>query len=276
MIQNKLPPPPPNLSIPKKKKLEVDGKPLVRIRVIEEQTNTIKPSSGEWNALTISDLHFSDQTDSYFPIKKINETIRFLKKTIKSERVDQLIILGDLFHSTCSNMAFMERTLKKLTKLTKETFMIGGNHDRGKISRLQNRLGSKYLKKKKIHLIENLFLCLTPSDLNQDEISSDQPKKSIKEKIFPRVILTHDAGNESIVSSERVEKFLRSIKHFHEWINPSDLLIMGHTHLNYLEKAENMGSQGPFHASLKTISCGRITETQSNGGLKFKLLKLHL
>ena len=50
------------------------------------------------NALLVSDHHLSDDGRSYFSTQANENTIRFFPILIKALKLDQIFVLGDLFH----------------------------------------------------------------------------------------------------------------------------------------------------------------------------------
>ncbi|KAJ6232784.1 transmembrane protein with metallophosphoesterase domain-related [Anaeramoeba flamelloides] len=259
----------------KNRMVEIEGElPMMRLKCIEGQPDHLKPNTGRWNALTISDCHFNDHNDSWHDVNKIPGTLKKLQEVIEEEQIDQLILLGDIFHSTCKNTEYVVEMITKIADMAPSLYIIGGNHDRGKTVRLKKQL-PKELLKKKVHICDQYFMLLTPSNLQEKEIDT-LGSKSIEEKSFERILLSHDAGNNYKLWDEKIIWFHRAIKYFHKWIKKSDLLITGHTHANKFVFEENMGSVGCFHISNFHCSAGRITESESGGSLKFKLKQYYL
>ncbi|KAJ6248523.1 component of atp-dependent dsDNA exonuclease [Anaeramoeba flamelloides] len=249
---------------------ENTGLPMIRLRSNKSKLVKIEPFSGRWNAIVITDCHFNNGNNSFYPTKLIPKTINKLGKLIRSEEVDQLITLGDLFQNKCKSSEYMLQIVEEMANFGAEMFMIGGNHDRGKTYQLSQKLPKQL--KSRVHIISTeYFMGCFPSQPNEDEVDLEIGK-SLFQRAYPRIVFTHDAGNYCRLSDPEIELFLRGIKYQHPFFKPSDLLVMGHTHRNRWFGSENMGSLSPFHIGLKSkIRYGRLTETKSGGALKWNV-----
>ncbi|KAJ6251757.1 component of atp-dependent dsDNA exonuclease [Anaeramoeba flamelloides] len=248
---------------------EASELPMLRLKCTTGKLFPVKPSSGRWNAMVITDCHFNNTKESWFSTRLIPKTMKKLGELIKSEGVDQLITLGDIFHSKCKSDEYVVQIVKQMADFGVELFMIGGNHDRGKTSRLTKLLPKKY--RKKIHIVKNYFMGCLPSNPNEEEIDVVSESK-IFDRTYPRVVFAHDAGNNYKLSGKEVVLFLRAIRFGHGWFEDSDLFVTGHTHRNRWFNSENMGSLTPFHMGhFGKVTYGVLKETESGGALKWNV-----
>eukprot|EP01155_Anaeramoeba_flamelloides_P024081 Anaeramoba_flamelloidesa809018_23.p1 GENE.a809018_23~~a809018_23.p1 ORF type:complete len:250 (+),score=46.15 a809018_23:533-1282(+) len=231
----------------------------------------IKPFAGRWNALVITDCHFNYKDDSWFDISLIPQTILKIGKLIQLHGVDQLITLGDLFQSSCNSDEYTKHVVEQIAEFGAEMFMIGGNHDRGKTSRLVELLPKKKYEKQ-IHIIaSDYFMGCFPSQPNEEEVDV-KSQNLISERTYPRVVFAHDAGNNYKLAGQEVVMFLRAIRYWHKWFQINDLFVTGHTHTNRWFDSENMGSLGPFHMGhFGKVTYGILKETESGGALKWNV-----
>ncbi|KAJ3439501.1 component of atp-dependent dsDNA exonuclease [Anaeramoeba flamelloides] len=250
---------------------ETSELPMLRLRCNSGKLVPIKPSSGRWNAMVITDCHFNNTNESWFAPRLIPDTMNKLRELIKSEGVEQLITLGDIFHSKCKSDEYMVQIVEEMAGFGCEMFMIGGNHDRGKTSRLVELLPKKKYEKQ-IHIIaSDYFMGCFPSQPNEEEVDV-KSQNLISERTYPRVVFAHDAGNNYKLAGQEVVMFLRAIRYWHKWFQINDLFVTGHTHTNRWFDSENMGSLGPFHMGhFGKVTYGILKETESGGALKWNV-----
>ncbi|KAJ6237245.1 transmembrane protein with metallophosphoesterase domain [Anaeramoeba flamelloides] len=253
-----------------KKVIKKKSLPMFNLKMKSGTLKKIKPFAGRWNALVITDCHFNYKDDSWFDISLIPQTILKIGKLIQLHGVDQLITLGDLFQSSCNSDEYTKHVVEQIAEFGAEMFMIGGNHDRGKTSRLKDNLSKKYATQ--IHIVTDYFMGCFPSNPNEDEVDV-RTENRISQSKYPRVVFAHDAGNNYKLHGKQIEMFLRALKCEHQFFKPTDLLITGHTHENRWFHSEDMGSLSPFHMDQgKYLKYGLLKETESGGALKWKVM----
>ena len=194
-----------------------------------------------WNAMLISDLHFAADRSSYFSPGSVEKTLRILPDLIMEEKVQQLFILGDIFHSqwlkaSSNEEEFQRGLISRLYDLDIYVIMIGGNHD----SHLF-RAYSKIWTKNKLYAFTDQFL----------ELTTEKGDK---------VWLAHDGGNSYWLTTVQVKPFLINLKKAYE-LPPENWLITGHTHHPRMLEEHKAASIGCFN-----------TEGH-NGPLSYGLLK---
>ncbi|KAJ6250744.1 hypothetical protein M0813_15558 [Anaeramoeba flamelloides] len=210
----------------------------------------------KWNAIVITDLHFSDNK-TYFSKELIPQTFEELGKLIEKEQSKQIIILGDVFHSSCNNINYHLKLIDEFLQFGLPVFIIPGNHDRNKFFTIKKQLNEKQLSMCKI-VNEGLFMRITPvieeeeeeeeKEKEEEEIDLSNYKNVINLSLFDKIIFTHDAGNGYWLGKKQVIPFLRAIKFHHkEYCDESSFLLTGHTHRLIIQKDEQFGSLSPFH-----------------------------
>ncbi|KAJ3450259.1 hypothetical protein M0812_06429 [Anaeramoeba flamelloides] len=182
----------------------------------------------KWNAIVITDLHFSDNK-TYFSKELIPQTFEELEKFIEKEQSKQIIILGDVFHSSCNNINYHLKLIDEFLQFGLPVFIIPGT-----FMRIIPVIEEEEEEEEK--------------EKEEEEIDLSNYKNVINLSLFDKIIFTHDAGNGYWLGKKQVIPFLRAIKFHHkEYCDESSFLLTGHTHRLIIQKDEQFGSLSPFH-----------------------------
>ncbi|KAJ3442301.1 transmembrane protein with metallophosphoesterase domain-related [Anaeramoeba flamelloides] len=231
-----------------------------------------------WNALVITDLHFTNGERCYFATERIPKTIENIGETIEKHNIQQVIILGDLFHGGCDDLEYCGGIIQQFCDFGVPFYIIGGNHDRSVVKKLSEQINEE--QQKLCHFVtESLFMEIEPLSSEEElkeetEISLPENGKLLDLGTYNKIVFSHDAGNNFWLKKEETVPFIRSIRLQHKkYFDKKKFLLIGHTHSIQLFKEELFGSISPFHfGHIGFRSYGLVR--QINGKLKLDVIKM--
>ncbi|KAJ5069426.1 component of atp-dependent dsDNA exonuclease [Anaeramoeba ignava] len=259
----------------------------------------IKPEK-PWNCACVSDLHFTNKNDSYFRGDP-KKTIKSVAELIERESLDQLWILGDLFHGSCDSVEYCIEIFDEFAKSNIPIYVIGGNHDRRILSFVKKKLPKNHL----VQIIEGYFVKLVNSGKkkktktetnekkkeekielakneedqekakNEDNENNQEKKTEIEEDpVYGAIVLAHDGGNNYAVQGHEIKPFLRGLRYFYpNYVKQDDFLLIGHTHAFQYSLEEKFCSLGCFNVDFSGWrSFAKISDTE-DGKLSLKIIK---